>query len=284
VRRGPRLPEGDTIYRAARTLSARLSGKEVTAFRSTVPALAHVKLEGTRVESVEARGKNLQVTFDDGRVLTTHMKMTGSWHVYHPGERWFLPSHRARAVIEVSDCVAVCFSAPVVELHASPAHLEQARLGRLGPDILSPGFDASEAVARIASRSALSLGEALLDQSLLCGIGNVYKSETLFLERVSPFIASGTLPQPRLHAVVTRARTLMQQNLAPGSGMRTTRGALPGASRHWVYRRSGSACFVCETKIEMRRQGTALRSTYFCRRCQGVELGDRSSPSSSPGA
>jgi endonuclease-8 len=264
----PSLPEGDTIYRAARTLAARLNGKEVLRFHSTVPALVNARLEGTHVAGVEARGKNLQVVFDDGRVLTTHMKMTGSWHVYHPGERWFLPAHRARAVIEVSDCVAVCFSAPVVELHASAARLEQARLGKLGPDILAPGFDATVAAARILSRPALSLGEALLEQSLLSGIGNVYKSESLFLEHLSPFVASSTVPRERLIALVARAESLMKQNLAPGSGMRTTRGQHAGASRHWVYRRSGEPCFVCETTLEMRRQGASLRSTYFCPRCQ----------------
>jgi endonuclease-8 len=265
------LPEGDTIYRAARTLAARLKGKKVLRFESTVPALANVRLEGTHVESVEARGKNLQVVFDDGRVLSTHMKMNGSWHVYHPGERWFLPSHRARAVIEVSDCVAVCFSAPVVELHASAARLEQARLGRLGPDILSPSFDAAGASNRILTRAALTLGEALLDQSLVSGIGNVYKSESLFLERLSPFVQSAEIPREQLVALVERARALMLPNLLAGRGMRTTRGVAAGASRHWVYRRSRESCFVCGTTIRMRRQGATRRSTYFCPSCQHVE-------------
>jgi endonuclease-8 len=263
------LPEGDTIFRAARTLARRLEGKRVLGFRSTVPALVHARLEGRQVTHVEAVGKNLLVSFDDGRVLSTHMKMTGSWHVYHPGERWFLPAHRARAVIEVEDCVAVCFSAPVVELHATRRRLNEARLDRLGPDILAPDFDGEDAAARIATRPALPLGEAVLEQSLLCGIGNVYKSESLFLERLSPFAVIKDVARERLVRLIAQARTLMQRNLAPGSGMRTTRGLT--ASRHWVYRRAQEPCFECGTSIDMRRQGAALRSTYFCPACQGVE-------------
>jgi endonuclease-8 len=261
------MPEGDTIFRAARTLAHRLEGKKVLRFQSTVPALATARLEGALVARVESHGKYLDVCFDDGRVLTTHMRMNGSWHVYRPGERWYLPGHRARAVIEVSDCVAVCFSAPVVELHASPARLAQTRSGRLGPDILAPDFDANAAADGLLARPKLSLGEALLDQSIASGIGNVYKSESLFLERLSPFVTTSEVPRDRLVALVQRARTLMQTNTAPGSGMRTTRF---GASRHWVYGLAGHPCFVCGTPIDMRRQGAAQRSTYFCPTCQNV--------------
>jgi endonuclease-8 len=264
------MPEGDTIFRAARTLAHRLEGKKVLRFQSTVPALATVRLEGALVARVESHGKNLDVCFDDGRVLTTHMRMNGSWHVYHPGERWYLPSHRARAVIEVSDCVAVCFSAPVVELHASAARLAQTRSGRVGPDVLAADFDANAAAGRLLSKPALPLGEALLDQSIASGIGNVYKSEALFLERLSPFVTPSEVPRDRLVALMQRAKTLMETNIAPGSGMRTTRGTAPGASRHWVYRRAAQPCFVCGTDIAMRRQGSALRSTYFCPTCQSV--------------
>jgi endonuclease-8 len=260
------MPEGDTIFRAARTLHARLGGKRVLRFESSVAALANTGLAGTTVDRVAALGKHLVVEFDDGRVLTTHMKMTGSWHVYRPGERWLLPAHRARAVIEVNDCVAVCFSAPVVELHATRGRLEQARLGRLGPDILSPELDVEAAAARFAARGAVPIADALLDQSVVCGIGNVYKSESLFLERLSPFLSAGEIPRARLIALVGRVRALMQRNLAPGSGMRTTRSH--SASRYWVYRRSGEPCFECRSLIVMRRQGTALRSTYYCPNCQ----------------
>jgi endonuclease-8 len=264
------MPEGDTIFRAARTLAHRLEGKQVLRFQSSVPALAAARLEGAFVARVESHGKNLDVCFDDGRVLTTHMRMNGSWHVYRPGERWWLPTNRARAVIEVSDCVAVCFSAPVVELHASPARLDQARSGRLGPDILAANFDAAAAADRLLSRSALQLGEALLDQSIASGIGNVYKSESLFLERLSPFVATKEVPRDRLIALLQRAKTLLEANLAP-AGMRTTRGIAPGRSRYWVYRRAEQRCLVCEALVRMRRQGSALRSTYYCPDCQHVD-------------
>jgi endonuclease-8 len=262
------MPEGDTIFRAARTLAHRLEGKKVLRFQSTVPALATARLEGAFVARVESHGKNLDVCFDDGRVLTTHMRMNGSWHVYRPGERWYLPSHRARAVIEVSDCVAVCFSAPVVELHASAARLAQRRTGRVGPDILAHGFDAGAAAESLLSKPGLPIGEALLDQSLTSGIGNVYKSEALFLERLSPFVATNEIPCERLVALMQRAKTLLEANVAPGSGARTTRGISPGPIRHWVYRRSAEPCLVCGAAIRMRRQGLSLRSTYYCPTCQ----------------
>ncbi|HVW24730.1 MAG TPA: DNA-formamidopyrimidine glycosylase family protein [Polyangiaceae bacterium] len=268
------MPEGDTIFRAARTLAQRLEGKKVLRFHSTVPALATARLEGALVARVESHGKYLDVCFDDGRVLSTHMKMTGSWHVYRPGERWYQPAHRARAVIEVSDCVAVCFAAPVVELHASPARLAQARHGRLGPDILAADFDAARAAERLLTKPSLSIGEALLDQSLTSGIGNVYKSESLFLERLSPFAKTGSIPRERLAALMQRAKLLMIANVAPGSGMRTTRGTGPGASRHWVYGRSGRQRLACGELVRMRRDGAALRSTYYCPSCQHTDAGE----------
>lgn len=263
------MPEGDTIFRAARTLAHRLQGKTVRAFRSTVPALVFAALDGRVVERVEARGKNLLIVFDDGRVLASHMKMSGAWHVYRPGERWFLPAHRARVVLEVDGCVAVCFSAPVVELYATQSRLEDARLAKLGPDILRPDFDAKEALRRMRLDGATPLGVALLDQRVIAGIGNVYKSETLFLEKRSPFSPLRAFDDAALLATIARAKSLMEQNLAPGSGLRTTRGSFT-ASRYWAYLREGQPCFECGAPIAMRRQGEARRSTYFCARCQGV--------------
>lgn len=263
------MPEGDTIFRAARTLAHRLQGKMVRAFRSTVPALVFATLEGRTIERVEARGKNLLIVFDDGRVLASHMKMNGAWHVYRPGERWFLPAHRARVVLEVDGCVAVCFSAPVVELYTTQSRLEDARLAKLGPDILRSDFDPEEVLRRMRLEGAVELGVALLDQRMVAGIGNVYKSETLFLERRSPFLPLRAFDDGTLRGTLARAKSLMEQNLAPGSGLRTTRGSFT-ASRYWAYLREGQPCLECGTPIGMRRQGEARRSTYFCPRCQDV--------------
>jgi endonuclease-8 len=265
------MPEGDTILRAARTLARRLQHKTILAFSSTVPSIARADLLGHAIVRVEARGKNLLVHFDDGRALHTHMRMTGSWHVYLPGERWQRPASFARVVLEVEGCVAVCFSAPVVELFA-PGRADTARdLASLGPDILAPMFDIETAVANLKARGSMAIGEAVLDQRLVAGIGNIYKSETLFLERVDPFCRVDTLADDRLIAILVEARRLMTANLAPGSGMRTTTHRRAGTrARHFTYGRSGEPCLVCGDRIRMRRQGTALRSTYYCPTCQSA--------------
>lgn len=252
------MPEGDTIHRAARTLEKAVGGKAIT--KATI---AGEDLAGRVIDRVEARGKHLLVRFDDGRTLHTHMQMDGSWHIYRPGEKWQRPAFAARAVIETADWIAVCFDAPLVELVHGTPDLVRA----LGPDLLAESFDADAALARLREQSELPIGEAIMRQRLVAGIGNVYKSECLFLERVDPFVRTGDLGDDVLRAILGRARTLMRQNLSGRS--RTTRRRLRG-SRVWVYGRSGRACFECGEAIRMRRQGDAGRSTYYCPQCQRV--------------
>jgi endonuclease-8 len=255
------MPEGDTILRAARALDRSLAGKRLTAFQSPLPRLARAGLAGRRVDSVEARGKNLLVRFDDGRTLRSHMRMTGSWHLYRPGERWRKPARLARAVLETEDSVAVCFSAPVVEILTAREVERHEPLARLGPDVLAAEFDAAEAVRRLASLAEMPIGEALLDQSAIAGIGNIWKSETLFLCGADPFAPVGAFPEAELERIVAKARALMSASVS-GSSLR------PGRAARRVYRRSGEACRRCGTAIRMRRQGTAARSTYWCPACQ----------------
>ena len=263
------MPEGDTILRAARTLARRLESKTITAFSSTVPSVARADLLGHSIVRVEARGKNLLIHFDDGRALHTHMRMTGSWHVYLHGERWKRPASFARVALEVESCVAVCFSAPVVELLARD-RVESARdLASLGPDILATSFEVETAIARMRAGGPIPIGEAVLDQRRVAGIGNIYKSETLFIQKVDPFRGIGDLTDDTLRAILLEARRLMSANLAPGSGMRTTTRAGTRA-RHFAYGRSGEPCLVCGERIQMRRQGTAMRSTYYCPACQSA--------------
>jgi len=254
------MPEGDSILRAARALAARLDGK--TLAEGSSPALV-----GKRVVKVEAQGKNLLVHFDDGRALRTHLRMTGSWDVYARGERWRRPAHRARAVLATDDAVCVCFAAPVVEMVPS------ARSLGLGPDVLAPDFDAAAAVARLRTRPDLPIGEALLAQALVAGIGNIYKSETLFLERVSPFVTVAELDDARLAALLARARRLMLRSvIAPAGGRRTTSGAARGFGRYNVYKRTGLPCPHCGGKIAVERQGPreTARTTYYCPSCQAA--------------
>jgi endonuclease VIII len=258
------MPEGDTILRAARALDARLRGKRITSFESPLPRLARTELAGRRVDRVEAYGKNLLFRFDDGRALRSHMRMTGSWHLYRPGERWRESPGLARAVLATEDAVAVCFNAPVVEL-LSPREVDRHKpLARLGPDILSPDFEAAAAVSRLRALPDRSIGEALIDQSAIAGIGNIYKSETLFLCGADPFARVGAFSESELGGIVAKARALMSASVEA-----TPRTPRPiGRARFRVYRKSGEPCRRCGTTIRLRRQGEAARSTYWCPRCQ----------------
>jgi endonuclease-8 len=187
------------------------------------------------------------------------MRMTGSWHIYRPGEAWQKPERAARFVIETDDFVAVCFNAPVVDLVKTTTSL-QPQPQTPQEAATTPGIDTP-------------IGEVVLDQSAIAGIGNIYKSETLFVCRVSPFAAVGSLPDEALDQVIEKARELMSQNLGPGprtTRFRTGLGGPGAGSRYWVYKRSGDPCFVCGSTIRMRRQGLSARSTYFCPRCQGA--------------
>lgn len=261
------MPEGDTIHRTARTLERVLSGR-VIRHVEIGPEVPGRDLVHRRVERVEARGKNLLVHFDDERVLYSHMRMSGSWHVYRVGERWRRPRRQLKIALSTDAMVAACFNAPVVEL-LSAFRLRQHRLlARLGPDLLADPPDLDEAVRRARRRSDATIGDVVMAQDVACGIGNVYKSETLFLERLDPFSPVGAQSDERLRGVFDRAQALMRENLR--GFPRTTRHA-PGGSRYWVYGRSGEPCFACGAVIEMRRQGEAGRSTYFCPVCQRLE-------------
>ena len=261
------MPEGDTLFRIATTLGRAIGGKTMKRFTSPLPALANAGLDGRTITLVEARGKNLLIHFDDGRALHTHLRMTGSWHIYRPGERWQKPERAARAVLETEDFVAVCFHAPVVELLAAGGVERHEGLRRLGPDVLKSDFDPEEARRRLKERGELAIGDALLAQSALAGIGNVYKSEALFLCKTDPFVAVSTLADATIDGLVAKARELMGKNL---EGLpRKTRTALTGP-RYWVYGRGGQPCLSCGTLVRVRRQGVAGRTTYYCPRCQGT--------------
>ena len=205
------MPEGDTIFRAAATLTRAISGKIVNRFRSPLPAVAGpaAQLEGHRIERIEARGKNLLIHFDEGSALHTHMRMTGSWHIYRPGEPWQKPARFARVVIETDDFIAVCFSAPIVELIPKGGLERHSSLMRLGPDVLKDDFDADLARARLRERADVPIAEALLMQGALAGIGNVYKSEVLFACRVHPRVLVRDLTDETLDLLIRTARDFM---------------------------------------------------------------------------
>ena len=260
------MPEGDTLHRTAARLGPALVGREVTRWRAFRPDLRFPDRTGRRVLAVEARGKNLLVRFDDRRVLWTHLGMGGVWQLVRPGERWRRPPHLARAVIANEVACAVCFAAPDIELLTEPEVERHRVLSRLGPDLLAAEPDLDEALRRLRADPARPLGEAVLDQRAVAGIGNVYKSEMLFLARLDPFAPVGGLDPARLGTLLRATRRMLQRNLGPHR-RRTREGRGP---RHWVYERAGLGCLRCHERIGMQRQGATGRSTYFCRRCQGV--------------
>ena len=267
------MPEGDTIHRSADVLRRHLLGGEVLeAWSQPRPGLARVprlsRLVGRRVESVEARGKHLLIGFDGGLWLRTHLRMRGSWHRYRVGEAWRLPQSRASAVLRTDATVAVCFDAPEVELLTAAELARHPALTSLGPDLLGASFDADEAVRRLLATPTTSLGDALLNQRAVAGIGNVYKSEVCFLEGLDPWSPVGGVDPDALRAALATARRLLRANLRGGARVTTGVGA-PGRSL-WVYGRAGRPCRRCGTLIAGRRQGEQARMTYWCPRCQSA--------------
>lgn len=262
------MPEGDTLHKIAVTLTRALVGRTLTAVESPLPQVARAGLAGRTVTAVEARGKNLLIRFDDGRTLYSHLRMTGSWHLVRPGEAPRKPWRFMKVALVTPEISAVCFSAPTVEVLAARAEARHPVLANLGLDILAPDFDPAAAAERLARAGAAPIGEALMDQRLVAGIGNVYKSELLFLHKLSPWTQAAALPPEARLALMRDAQTWLRRNVAY-RGPRTTRVALTGP-RVWVYGRSGEPCLVCGGPVAMRRQGTSGRSTYYCARCQGV--------------
>jgi endonuclease-8 len=265
------MPEGDTIFRSAAVLRAVLVGRTVIGARGQArPGMRRVpdlnRLVGAAVTDVESRGKHLLIGFDSGLTLRTHMRMSGSWHRYRPGETWRLPKFQASVVLETADSVAVCFNAPTVELLTGRELARHPTLAALGRDLLAADFDTDAAVQLLRERSGVELGQALLDQRTVAGIGNVYKSEVCFSERVSPWRLVGELDDPSLARLVATARRLLRANI--GGGARVTTEGARGAGRLWVYGRAGRPCRRCGTRIEARRQGELPRTTYWCPSCQ----------------
>ncbi len=197
------------------------------------------------------------------------MQMNGSWHLYRPGEAWQKPERQARVVLHTEAFIAVCFNAPLIELLTEQQVRRLPSLANLGPDAISDGFAAAAAAARLRQRADDPIGVALLDQRVMAGVGNVFKSEVLFLQRLSPFRTVGECSDAQLDGVIQEAHRLLTANRA--GGLRRT---VPGRDAHrrlWVYGRGGHPCLVCGVPIRVRRQGTDARSTYYCANCQGVD-------------
>jgi endonuclease-8 len=266
------MPEGDSLHRLAARLRPVFAGRSVTSLRARrIPDAAADELVGLEVLAVEAHGKNLLVKFAGGRVvLHVHLRMNGRVFVERPRSAFWAPRRETTPDLrlEVKGASVVGRDLPVCRLLR--AREGERVIAELGPDLLGDVYDEEEAVRRLARLGELAIGPALLVQRVTAGIGNVYKSEVLFLEGVDPRAPVSSLETTTLRALLQRARVLLQRNVGPGAGeARTTRTALRGP-RLWVYGRKGEPCLRCGTAIEVLRQGPeAGRSTYFCPRCQG---------------
>lgn len=270
------MPEGDTIFRTAASIRTWLGGRLITGAQSSLPHIGVGRLVGRTVSSVDTVGKNLLLTFsatnpaETDLVLHTHMRMTGSWHVYPLGARWQRPLRQARVILEAGERVAVCFNAPVVELASAEQTQRRGALAGAGPDILVLPLDLVGIRRRVAKTDPdLALGELLLDQRLVAGIGNIYRCESLFLEGHHPWTPRRTLLDARLDALVVMASTLMRANLGDaGATTQFGREFGGGANRPWVYRRVGLPCRRCTTTIASKPQGEQARVAYWCPTCQ----------------
>ena len=272
------MPEGDTVFKAAQTLHRFMAGRLVTRFDSVYPAVTRIAedhpIVGRTVESVSSRGKHLLMVFSGDLVLRTHLRMNGSWHIYPAGARWQRPARDMRVLVCTADACAVGFNIPVAELLSGRELQRHSQLQALGPDLLGERFDRLETLKRMRGREGDPIAEVLLNQRVVAGIGNVFKSEILFLAGVPPFTPVAALSDTDLERIIDVSREQLRANvmdrsqtLSPVSGRRTTR-SLDPAAKLWVYSRGGQPCRRCGSIIQSRKTGLDARLTYWCPICQ----------------
>ena len=278
------MPEGDSIFRVAARLRIAVLGRAVSGAESRATG-SFAPLVGDTLTSIETHGKNLFFVFASGLVVHSHLRMHGSWRVVVHGEQR-VPL-QFRALLTFGDRSIVCVGAPVVRLLSAREAARARASEALGPDPLHDTFDVAT-VVRVLQKREGPIGEVLLDQRVIAGVGNVLKSETLFVARQDPFASCASCTEEALVRVVETARDLLRASVAKKESasihddaapfrekMRVTKGGFdpwlgpsPGQTS-WVYRRAGEPCHSCKTPIGMRHQGNPPRSTYFCPVCQG---------------
>jgi endonuclease VIII len=259
------VPEGDTVWLAAKRLNDALGARVLTGSDFRLPQLATTDLSGQKVIEVVSRGKHLLTRLDTGMTLHTHFKMDGSWHLYRPGSTWSGgPDWQVRVVLANADWVAVGYRMPVVELLGTSD--ETQAVGHLGPDLLGPDWNPVEALRRLRDDPSREIGPALLDQRNLAGIGNLYKAETLFLSGVTPWTKVGAVGD--LDALIVRTHRLLHAN--KDRWQQSTTGNLRRGEQHWVFERAGRPCRRCGETVRMAKQGDPPqeRLSYWCPRCQ----------------
>ena len=280
------MPEGDTVFRTARALGRALVAKSVTGFRTTYPLLARfdedTPLTGQLVRSVESRGKWLLIHFSGGGTMATHMLMSGSWHIYRPGERWQRPRTNMRILIENSEYVAVAFNVPVAKMLQSDEIERVLPIPQTAVDLLSQEFDMAEVARRMMACGAEEIGDVLLRQQVIAGVGNLFKSEVCYVTATNPFSRVAALDAEKIQALIATSRRLLKANVIEDSDQvfvtdvgrrrRTTHESDPGASL-WVYGRQGEPCRRCGEPIRRRLQGPDARVTFWCPQCQPMPDG-----------
>ncbi|HTB97273.1 MAG TPA: DNA-formamidopyrimidine glycosylase family protein [Terracidiphilus sp.] len=280
------MPEGDTIFRTARALTRALVGQPITGFRSNYPLITRfhddTPLTGQQVDRVESRGKWLLIYFSSGGILVTHMLMSGSWHIYRPGEPWQKPASHMRVVIENNNYHAVGFSVPVAHMHTARSLARDRRIPQPAADVLNSAFDSEAVTQRILASAHEEIGDVLLHQQVLAGVGNVFKSEVCFVCGVNPFTCVRDLNSDQIAALIAASCRLIASNVLEDSGdtivtfrgrtRRTTHTSDP-TDTLWVYGRRGEPCRRCGERIRRRIQGPDARVTFWCQMCQPMPHG-----------
>ena len=260
------MPEGDVVWRTARQLHAALAGRALTRSDFRVPRFATTDLTRRTVSEAISRGKHLLIRVDGGVTVHTHLRMDGSWRI-SPARASAPGDHRIRLVLANQEWQAVGYLLGLVEV--LPTAREQQAVGHLGPDLLGPDWDAPEALRRLRSVPDRPVGAALLDQRNLAGIGNLYKSEALFLRGISPWRPVGDVGD--LESLIELARQLLDAN-KDQVGQVTTGNPARGFQT-WVYGRARQPCRRCRTPVSSdgytgRGTATQERVTFWCPRCQ----------------
>lgn len=265
------MPEGDTLARIATVLRPVLVGRKIASARGRFGGPRLDRVVGATVTNVETRGKHLLIGFDNGLTLHTHLGLRGSWHRYRTGEPWRRPAARAVAILATNDATAVCFDAPTVELIETRAIAAHPVLRALGTDVATSDFDIDAALAALREprRASMAVGDALIDQTALAGLGNVYRSELPFIERLNPLTPLPEVGDAKLRMMLERGAALVKLNSAGGARVTTPAGT-PG-NLH-VYGRTGRPCPRCATRIvsvaTRAYSGAPPRRAYWCPSCQ----------------
>jgi endonuclease VIII len=258
------MPEGDTIHRAARRVGAALVGEPIVSIETPQPRHAYdaiaERLDGRVVRAVDAHGKHLFIRFDGDLTIHSHLRMRGSWHVYRRGERWRRAASRAWLVLRTPAHDVIQFDGPVLELVRDGRTRSDRRLAALGPDVLAERIDEEGFLARLRRDDpGRAVGDALLDQRSVAGIGNIWRCEGCFLAGVSPWRPLRDVTDDEALAVVRAIRPLMAASVESPGRIKTGT---------WVYRRAGRPCRRCATTVASRGQGDDNRTVYWCAQCQ----------------